>query len=467
MGKLFGTDGIRGRANTYPITPEMALKVGKAVAGYFTEHNAKVAPSGLRKTHCVSENPGIIIGKDTRVSGDMLEHALASGICAMGVDVRLVGVIPTPAVSFLARTMGADAGIVISASHNPYDDNGIKLFKGDGYKPSGRIENEIEALVLSDRLDSKPGKINTIGRVFHKPDAANVYIDFLKGNPSEKGSFEGLKVVLDCANGATHAIAPELFQALGARVQAIFVDPNGKNINDNCGSQHPETLARAVVENGADIGLAFDGDGDRLVPIDETGHILTGDQILAIYAGHMKSTGQLKNDLVVSTVMSNLGLGLALSQMEIRHETTRVGDRFVVEKMIASGAVVGGEDSGHIVFLNQHTTGDGILAAINLLEVMRQTGRSLSDLGKIVNLFPQKLINVKVSSKPSLDNTPEINDIINIVEKQLENKGRVLVRYSGTQPMCRVMVEGPTDAETERYCRQIADVVERVLNRSA
>ncbi len=409
MGKLFGTDGIRGRANTYPMTPEIALRVGEAIAGHFSAH---------------SQNPRIVIGQDTRVSGDMLAYALAAGICSMGVDVWLLGVIPTPAVAYLTRSTGADAGIVISASHNPFEDNGIKLFKGDGYKPSQVIENEIEALVLSSRPAPDQGKNNRMGRVFHKSDAVTAYTDFLKSIPSGKRPFKGLNVILDCANGATHTVAPELFQALGANVQAMFIEPDGKNINADCGSQHPETLAAAVVENGADLGLAFDGDGDRLVPVDETGQILTGDQILAICAADMKSRGQLANDLVVSTVMSNLGLGLGLKQMGIGHETTQVGDRYVVEKMRVLGAVVGGEDSGHMVFLNQHTTGDGIIAAINLIGVMRQTGRSLSDLGKIVNIFPQKLINVDVKSKPILDNIPEINKIIHLVETQLGESGQ-------------------------------------------
>jgi phosphoglucosamine mutase len=301
--------------------------------------------------------------------------------------------------------------------------------------------------------------------VYLKTGAAGLYTDFLIGRANDHQGLAGTNLVLDCANGATYAVAPKVFQALGARVQSIFCEPDGKNINDGCGSQHPETLARKVAESGAHAGLAFDGDGDRLIAVDETGQVLTGDQIIGICAKHWKDGERLRNNRVVTTVMSNIGLGLALDGMGVEHRTTAVGDRYVVKKMIQTDAVVGGENSGHMVFLEQHTTGDGILAAINLLEAMQQSGRPLSELKQVVRLFPQKLVNVEVTSKPSLDNIPELNEVIGYIEEKLGRRGRVLVRYSGTQPMCRIMVEGPTQAETEDYCQRIAAVIEEVLNK--
>ena len=444
MGKLFGTDGIRGVANEYPMTSEMAVNIGRAVASIFRENDKRSK---------------IVIGKDTRISGHMLEYALVSGICSMGVDTYLTGTLPTPGVAFMTSSTGANAGIVITASHNPYYDNGIKIFKGDGFKLSDAKEAEIEQLVLNERIASLARSIRHTGRVYEIADAAGGYANFLKSTVSKSSYLKGIKIVMDCSNGATFRVAPEIFTDLGAEVEALFVDPDGMNINDNCGSQHPEVMKKKVVEKGADIGLAFDGDGDRLIAIDEKGTVATGDQILAICAKHMKQKGLLAGNRVVSTIMSNLGLGFALKEMGIKHDVAKVGDRYVVEKMIASGAVLGGEDSGHMIFLDYHTTGDGILTALRLIEAMQEESKILSDLCKIMTLFPQVLINVEVKRKPDFETVPDIKDAIKSVEKSLGERGRVLVRYSGTQPVCRIMVEGPTIDETGIYCQQLADIV--------
>jgi len=451
MNKLFGTDGIRGVANEYPMTSELAVKVGKAVASIFKKHN--------------NDRQKIVIGKDTRLSGDMLEHAIASGVAAMGVDVYLTGTLPTPGIAYITTSTGANAGIVISASHNPFYDNGIKIFKSDGFKLSDEKEAEIEQIVLNENLDLSKTAVHDTGRVYAMADSGKSYANFLKHTLPEKNTFKGLKIVMDCSNGATFDVAPKLLTMLGADVDALFVRPDGKNINENCGSQNPETLRKNVVNKGADIGLAFDGDGDRLVAVDETGGIVTGDQIIAICARHMKQSGTLKGNCVVSTVMSNLGLRLCLKEMGITHIESKVGDRRVVEKMISSGAVLGGEDSGHMIFLDHHTTGDGILTALRLIEIMQTESKPLSELRKIMTVFPQVLMNVEVSHKPDVESIPEIKDAIASVESRLANEGRVLVRYSGTEPLCRVMVEGPSIDKTTIYCQELADVVKKNIGK--
>jgi len=444
MGKLFGTDGIRGVANQYPMTPEMAVKVGRAVAASFRE----------------GENPAkIVVGKDTRISGDMLEHALVSGICSMGVDAYIAGIIPTPGVAVLTSSTGANAGIVISASHNPFVDNGIKIFNSSGYKLSDTKEAEIEQLILDEKILESAALVRETGRVFEIDDAGERYTRFLIDAMPPECSFKGLKIVMDCSNGATYSLAPSIFSKLGADVEALFVSPDGKNINEDCGSEHPEILMQKVVEKRAHIGLAFDGDGDRLIAVDENGNVISGDQIIAVCAKFMKQGGLLKNNRVVSTVMSNLGLGNSLDSLDIIHTMTKVGDRYVMQEMVASGAVLGGEDSGHMVFLDQHTTGDGIFTALRLIDAMTAESKTLSELCKIMTVFPQTLLNVEVQSKPDLETVPEINNVIKTIEKRLAGKGRVLVRYSGTQSLCRVMVEGPTKEETEQYCKQIADII--------
>jgi len=450
MRKLFGTDGIRGIANQYPITAEMALRIGRSVAFLF----------GREKD---GEKVKIIIGKDTRISGTMLEYALAAGVCSMGADAGLTGVLPTPGVAHITESSNADAGIVISASHNPYFDNGIKIFNGKGFKLSNDIEDQIEKLVLDHKIVSPGDSFQEIGSIYFLKDSVRKYSDFLKSIIPINLSLKGLKIVIDCSNGATFQTAPLVFAELGGDVIPLFSDPDGININQGCGSQHPESLVKKVIEERADIGLAFDGDGDRLIAVDEKGRIASGDQILAVCAAFMKEQGKLRHNLLVSTVMSNIGLGLALKKMGIEHHVSDVGDRYVMEKMISHGAVVGGEDSGHLIFLDHHTTGDGILAALKLLEAMIQRSMPLSTLVKVMDIFPQELINVDVKKKPDLETIPEITEIIKSVETELGDGGRVLVRYSGTQLMCRVMVEGPSVDETRKYCSRIAGVVENIL----
>ena len=448
MGELFGTDGVRGVANEYPMTAEMALNIGRATAHLFK-----------RKGH----TPNIIIGKDTRISGYMLENALVAGICSMGVNALLVGPLPTPGIAFTTNSMRADAGIVISASHNPFQDNGIKIFSHEGLKLPDEKELEIEKLIFSNKMHMLHPSHNELGKASRIDDARGRYIVFLKNTFPKEYTLEGTKVVLDCAHGATYRVAPATFFELGADVTSLFDEPSGENINANCGSQHPETLAEEVIKNKADVGFAFDGDGDRCIAVDEKGVVLTGDQIMAICAKQMKTEDTLKNNLVVCTVMSNIGFRIALKDLGIEHVATQVGDRYVLEEMQAKGSVIGGEESGHIIFLNHHTTGDGIITALQIVAAMKKSQRPLSELAQVMQVFPQKLINVDVKSKPELSTIPEIQEVIKGVEEELGDKGRVLVRYSGTQNMCRVMVEGPTDEETEKYCRQIVGVIQKKL----
>jgi phosphoglucosamine mutase len=448
MGELFGTDGVRGVANEHPMTAEMALNIGRATAYLFKR---------------TGHTPRIIIGKDTRISGYMLENALVSGICSMGVNALLVGPLPTPGIAFATTSMRADAGIVISASHNPFQDNGIKIFSREGLKLPDEKEIEIEKLIFSNTMHTLHPSPNELGKASRIEDARGRYIVFLKNTFPKDYTLEGTTVVMDCAHGATYKVAPETFAELGAEVISLFDEPNGENINDHCGSQHPETLAQEVVKQGAQAGFAFDGDGDRCIAVDETGTVLTGDQVMAICAREMKKEGKLANNLVVGTVMSNIGLGIALKALGIDQLTTKVGDRYVLEEMQAKGASIGGEESGHIIFLDHHTTGDGIITALQVLACMQKTQKPLSELAQVMEVFPQKLINIDVTRKPEISTIPEITTIIQEVEGRLGEKGRVLVRYSGTQNMCRVMVEGPTDEETQRYCKQIADVIREKL----
>jgi phosphoglucosamine mutase len=448
MGKLFGTDGIRGMANQYPITAEMAVKIGRATA---------------QVLGCTTKSKGIVIGKDTRISGDMLEHALVAGICSAGGQAFLAGVLPTPGLAYLARSMGLDGGVMISASHNPFHDNGIKIFKGDGFKLRDSKEANIEGRVVREReVGSSPDDPEAFGRVHTIENARERYEGFVK-EVVEGNRFEGLRVVLDCSNGATSQVAPAVFAALGAQVTCLACKPDGININHDCGSEHPESLAREVVESKADVGFALDGDGDRVIAVDANGTPVSGDRMLALCAKNMKERGQLRNNKVVSTVMSNIGLGLALKRLGIEHVIAQVGDRYVLEKMLADGASIGGEDSGHMIFLDHHTTGDGIIGALKVVEAMKDSGKPLAELAGIMKVFPQRLINIEVTKKPAIDTVPAIVSAIADTERVLGDEGRVLVRYSGTQPMCRVMVEGPSLELTERYCREIAKVVRKNL----
>ena len=452
MGKLFGTDGVRDMANMGNMTAEQALEIGRALAYVCKEYHRE---RGTR--------PRIVIGKDTRLSGYMLETALTAGVCSMGVDVFLLGPIPTPGVAFITRDMRADAGIVISASHNPYHDNGIKIFSRTGYKLPDAEEEEMEEMIVLRKLRDVRSVEDDVGKAKRIDDAIGRYIVFCKNTFPEDLTLDGMKVVLDCANGAAYKVAPIIFYELGAAVTAIHVSPNGMNINDHCGSQYTQDVRAKVLETGADVGLAFDGDGDRLIAIDETGAELSGDQIIAICAQQYKERGLLKNNKVVGTVMSNVGFLAAMKEMGIDVSITPVGDRAVLERMLQEDAVLGGEASGHIIFHNHHSTGDGIIAALQLLSIMRETGRTLSELAAVMKVFPQKLININVAQKPPIETIGELQEAIAAAEAELGDKGRVLVRYSGTQPMCRVMVEGPTDEITGRIAGELAAVVTKCI----
>ncbi len=444
--KLFGTDGIRGVANRAPMLPETALNLARAVA-----YVLKQRKGGKR--------PRVIIGKDTRLSGYMLENALVSGLCSMGADAILVGTLPTPAIAFLTRDQKADAGFVISASHNPFEDNGIKLFSYDGFKLPDDEEEAIEALMTSDSLHDLLPSGSAIGKSFRVEDALQRYIQFcIRTFPADL-DLKGMRIVLDCANGATYRAAPATFKALGATVTSLHCTPNGLNINARCGSQHTEALSEQVLAERADIGLAFDGDGDRLIVIDETGTELSGDHILAICAADLKQHGELAANTAIGTVMSNFALRACFKKLGIDYATSAVGDRYVLELMKERGAIIGAESSGHMIFLNKHTTGDGIVSALQLLAVLRRSGREMSELASILTLSPQKLINVTTKSRPPLTECPGIQSAIREAETELGDSGRVLVRYSGTQNLCRVMVEGPTVEMTERLCQAVAEAI--------
>lgn len=445
MGKLFGTDGIRGVANQYPITCEVALKTGRAVGIFCQRNNFK----------------NVIIGKDTRISGDMLEAAISAGVASTGVNALSAGVIPTPGVAFLCRDIeDVGAGIVISASHNPYQDNGIKIFKAGGIKLSDEEEAFIEEYILED----KPIDFSDVGKISAIDDALEKYAAFLLSKFPVKKHQGRLQIVLDCSNGAASKIGQLVFNSDLFDATFIHNTPDGRNINNNCGSQHTQDLSRTVISRKADIGLAFDGDADRLIVVDEKGGEITGDCILAICAAHAKAAGKLKNNMLVSTIMSNIGLTQALEQQGIRHLKSGVGDRLVLELMQQEGASLGGEDSGHMIFLDEHSTGDGMLSALKLLQVMIETKKSLSRLAGIMTVFPQVLINVEVdASRPDYKANTMIVDAIKKIEDELGDDGRVLVRYSGTQPMIRVMVEGPEQGLIEKQCRSICDAIKTQL----
>ena len=448
MGQLFGTDGIRGQANRYPMDATTAFALGQAVTHVI---------------HPQDRPPVVVIGKDTRISGYMIESALEAGVTSMGGYVYMLGVLPTPGVAYITESMRADAGFVVSASHNPYDDNGIKVFAGTGFKLPDEEEDRIEKLMLSGDLPSLAPHPDKMGRAARLDDAIGRYVVFLKSSFPRTLSLNGLKVAMDVGNGATYKVAPAVFRELGAEVTVIHHEPNGFNINDHCGSQHTEDLRRVVVETGAAIGVAFDGDGDRLIAVDEAGNQVNGDQILMLNALQLKSEGRLANDLVVSTTMSNLGLTRACEEHGITHHAANVGDRYVLEAMQQLGGIIGGEDSGHMIFLRNHTTGDGIMTALQTIACMLKQNKPLSELAKVVTVYPQALINVDVTSKPNINSVPEIVEAIEAAEAALGDNGRVLVRYSGTQNMCRVMIEGPTDKVTKHWATTIADAVRGVL----
>ncbi|MGG3006660.1 phosphoglucosamine mutase [Geobacillus stearothermophilus] len=446
MGKYFGTDGVRGVANR-ELTPELAFQIGRC-GGYVLTKSA--------------ERPKVLIGRDTRISGHMLEGALVAGLLSIGVEVMRLGVISTPGVAYLTKALGAQAGIMISASHNPVQDNGIKFFGPDGFKLSDEQEAEIEALIDSAE-DMLPRPIGAgLGQVNDYFEGGQKYLQYLKQTIDEE-DFSGMKIALDCAHGATSSLATYLFADLDADVVTMGASPNGLNINEGVGSTHPEALAAFVKEKGADVGLAFDGDGDRLIAVDENGNIVDGDQIMYICAKYLKETGRLKHQTVVSTVMSNLGFYKALEAQGIKSVQTAVGDRYVVEEMKKNGYNLGGEQSGHIIFLDYNTTGDGMLTALQLVNIMKIKGKPLSELAGEMKKYPQLLVNVRVADKEKAMENEQVKKVIQEVEAEMNGNGRVLVRPSGTEPLVRIMAEAPTEEACRAYVERIADVVRREM----
>ena len=459
--KLFGTDGIRGLANAYPMNSEVAMQVGAATAQVLLRRMG-----GQKRT--TYPNPRVIIGKDTRISSYMLELAIASGICSRGADVLLVGPLPTPAVAYLAKSMRADAGIMISASHNAYEDNGIKIFDHDGYKLPDELEHEIEknALAAVGATDFSARALPThdrIGRAVRIDDAQGRYMEALKNLTPSGFNLDGMTVVIDCAHGAGYKVAPMLFKELGAKVVKRGVEPSGTNINLRSGALHPEVAAGAVVEFHAQIGVSLDGDADRVILCDEKGEKVDGDQIMGICALELKARGQLRKDTVVSTPMSNMGLELMLKANGIALERVPVGDRYVMEAMRAGGFSFGGEQSGHIIFHDYASTGDGILGALKVLEIMKRTGKALSELKKSVKLLPQVREDLRVREKLPIADIPKAAKLIQEAEKKLAGRGRVFVRYSGTEPLVRVMMEGDDLAEIRKECKKIAAAFEEAI----
>ena len=446
--RLFGTDGIRGVANTEPMTAELAMQVGRAVA--------HIVRNG-------SHRHKIVVGKDTRLSGYMLENALAAGICSMGVDVYLVGPLSTPGIAFVTQSMRADAGAVISASHNPFQDNGIKFFARDGFKLPDEVELQIESLIFENRLDSFRPTAMHVGRATRIDDAPGRYIVFAKSTFPRELSLEGLKVVVDCANGAAYKVAPLVFEELGAEVIRLNVAPNGTNINDGCGALHPESMAKAVLEHGARLGIALDGDADRVIVVDEKGETVDGDAIMAICAQHLALQKKLAHDTVVATIMSNMGLDIAMARLGLRVERTQVGDRYVVEHMRRNGFNFGGEQSGHLIFLDHTTTGDGVIAALELLTVMLRSGKPLSELKRLFEPVPQTQVNLAIARKRDLADLPEVTRAIRDAENRLGKEGRVLVRFSGTELKARVLIEGPNRDTNETLAEQIVEALRAAL----
>ncbi len=442
---LFGTDGIRGPANIHPMTPEVALRLGMAVAAHFGRHGR------------------VVIGKDTRLSGYMFETALAAGVCSMGAQVMLVGPLPTPGIAYITRSMRADAGVVISASHNPFQDNGIKLFAADGFKLPDEVEVELEGQMAPGVLDPRVAHGAEIGKAIRIDDATGRYITHLKETFPPELRLDGLRIVVDCAHGAAYRVAPAVLGELGADVIAIGVGPNGTNINDRVGAMHPEAMRRAVLENSADIGVALDGDADRVVFCDHRGALVDGDAILAICARDLASRGALRSKAVVATIMSNMGLDRCLSAEGIKVVRTPVGDRYVVEEMVRGGHSLGGEQSGHVLFLDHGTTGDGVLATLQVLLVMLRSGKSLEDLASVMVRFPQVARAIPVAKKVPLQQLPQLGALIRTIEAELGDEGRVVVRYSGTESKLRVMLEGPERDRLEGYAGRIGEVVSAEL----
>ena len=440
MRKYFGTDGIRGIAGE-SLTADLSFKVGKALGKLLTEKK---------------EHPKVVIGRDTRISCDMIEQALTAGLTSTGVNVMTVGTIPTPAIAYLTKTIETDSGIMISASHNPYQDNGIKIFGPDGFKLTDDQELEIESLIDNSE-QIKNASFEKIGKLYGGSELSQKYVQHIKQSIS--GDLSDIKIALDCANGATTGVAPYIFGDLEADIETIGCQPNGININDNVGSTKIDTISTFVRENNVDVGFAFDGDGDRVLAVDANGNIVDGDKIMFILAKHLKEQGELKDNMVVSTVMSNIGFYKAIEENGLQSVKTAVGDRYVVEEMRNNNYSLGGEQSGHIILMNYATTGDGILTAVKLANIIKSTGKSLEELASEVSIYPQKLVNIKVIDKKAAMEDSEILAECEKVEKELEGNGRILLRASGTENLIRVMVEAKSDELTDKYCEQVAKIV--------
>jgi len=452
--RLFGTDGVRGVANVEPVTAETALKLGRAAAHVFRARSPIAKGHGRHK---------IVIGKDTRLSGYMLENAIASGILSMGVDVLLIGPLPTPGVAYITRSLRADAGIVLTASHNPYEDNGIKFFRDDGYKLDDAVEAEIENLVFSGEIEKIRPTADDIGKAVRIDDALGRYVEFAKAAFPKGMTLEGLRVIVDVGNGATYKSTPCVLRELGARVTVLNNTPDGTNINKNCGSTHPEVVCKAVREIGADVGISHDGDGDRVQLCDENSVLVDGDDVLAITALDWLSRGELKKNTLVATVMSNLGLDHTVRNAGGQVVRTRVGDRYVIERMLQDDLNVGGEQSGHMIFRDFTTTGDGIVSALQVLRIIMETGRPLSKLRQVVTKFPQVVVNVRVKDKPAWETMPDILELIKETETKLGSEGRVLLRYSGTEPKARLLIEGRDGQQIKAFADKIvARIQERI-----
>ncbi len=448
MRKLFGTDGVRGIANLEPMTSETAMKLGRAVAHMFKRREGRHQ---------------IVIGKDTRLSGYMLESALISGICSMGVDVLLVGPMPTPGVAFLTRSLRADAGVMISASHNPYQDNGIKFFSNDGFKLPDEVELRVEELILSNEIEHLRPTAEAVGKAYRIDDAEGRYIEFVKRSLPREMDFQGLKVVLDCAHGAGYSVFPKVVRELGAEVLVIGDEPSGTNINAGFGAMCPKRLQEEVRAHGADVGIALDGDADRAVFVQEEGEVVTGDQALAAFAFDLQERGRLEKHTVVGTVMSNFGFEAALQKSGISLIRTPVGDRYILEQMQANGYNLGGEQSGHFIFLDYNTTGDGLISGLQMLKLVKRAERPLSAVAQCMEAVPQVLLGVEVSHKPDLSTIPELQKAIQSCEHSLNGTGRVLVRYSGTEPLVRVMVEGQNDSQIRQVANELVEVVKATI----
>jgi phosphoglucosamine mutase len=446
--KLFGTDGVRGVANTEPMTVETALKLGRAAAHVFKNEERRHR---------------IVIGKDTRLSGYMLENALVSGICSMGVDVLLIGPLPTPGTAYITRSLRADAGIMISASHNSYEDNGIKFFSRDGYKLPDSTEQQMEQLIASGELDAIRPTAMDVGKAYRIDDAQGRYVEFVKNSFPKGMVLDGLKIVLDCANGAAYKVSPRILMELGAEVILLNNDPDGMNINKGCGALHPEGIRNVVLSEEADLGICLDGDGDRLIMVDETGNVVDGDHIMGISAIDLKNNNSLEGNLLVATVMSNYGLEKSMQENDIRMLRTKVGDRYVMEEMIKRNASLGGEQSGHIIFKEYTTTGDGMITSLQVLRIMRSTGEKLSSLKRTVKKYPQVLLNIKVKEKRPLEKIPTVQKVLESVQNKLGDDGRLLVRFSGTENIARVMIEGQKQKEINDLAESIAKTIRKAL----